>query len=193
VTAAARTCILGAAVAAACTPKAAPSTSAADAGASDTRVVDTRVVDTRDARELATAPSAAAPRPENTRWSGAYTSAAASIYVPDAAEWSGFKWRGADAGDAIGEGTISLTIDGQTHLVTGSAAGPIGDVILTGTAEGGRLTASVRRKDPRDQGLTGTLVASPAPDHIDGTMRLSFGDAHLVREATFHLTNAKLP
>jgi hypothetical protein len=188
VTAAARRCILGAAVAAACTPKAAPSTSPADAGAGDTSVIDSQ-----DAGVLATAPSAAPPRPENTRWSGAYTSAAASIYVPDAAEWSGFKWRGADAGDAIGEGTISLTIDGQTHLVTGSAAGPIGDVLLTGTAEGGRLTASVRRKDPRDQGLTGTLVASPAPDHIDGTMRLSFGDAHLVREATFHLTNAKLP
>jgi hypothetical protein len=182
VTLGARACLFGAAVAAACTPNGAPSTLAAEAGGIDA-----------SASVPGTAPSAGAAQKEASRWAGTYKSVAASIYVPDAAEWSGFKWRGADAGEGLGEGPISLTVDARTHLVSGAAGGPIGDVILTGTDDDGRLVASVRRKDARDQGLTGTLVAVPSPDHIDGTMRLSYGDAHIVREATFHLTTAAPP
>jgi hypothetical protein len=128
-----------------------------------------------------------------SRWTGTYRSAAGAIHVPDGGEWSGFKWRGDDAGDGVGDGTMTLTVDGTTQRVEGTAAGAIGEVLLTGAAQGGQVTASVRRKDPADRGLTGTLVATQTADKVDGTMRLSFGDAHILREASFTLAKAPAP
>jgi hypothetical protein len=125
-----------------------------------------------------------------SRWTGTYDSKAGSIHVPDGGEWAGFKWRGDDAGDGIGEGSLSLTLDPGSGTVTGAADGVIGPVLLSGTVEEGRVTASVRRKEPSDRGLTGTLVAAQTGDRMEGTMRLSFGDAHLLREVSFRLAEA---
>jgi hypothetical protein len=103
------------------------------------------------------------------------------------------KWRGDDAGEGLGEGSISLTIDTGAHVVTGLADGPIGDVLLSGAVDDGKVTASVRRKNATDRGLTGTLIATLTAERVEGMMRLSFGDAHIIREATFRLTAAPSP
>jgi len=134
------------------------------------------------------APSSSVARAEGTtRWTGTYKSGAAPFYVPDGGEWSGYKWRGDDGGDGLGEGSLSIAIAGS-HAVTGEASGAIGDALIVGVATDDQLTASVRRKDPADHGLTGTLVATKsAADRLDGTMRLSFGDAHVLREVAFSL------
>jgi hypothetical protein len=100
-------------------------------------------------------------------------------------------WRGDDAGDGLGEGNLSVTIDRKTGAVHGAADGPIGDTLLVGAMQGETLTASVVRKDPLDRGLTGTAVAKSSGDSVTGTMRLSVANARVVREATFTLAREK--
>ena len=51
----------------------------------------------------------------------------------------------------------------------------------TGPATERLLTATIRRKDPADDGLTGTLVAKVAGDALEGTMKLAESNAAVVR------------
>ena len=55
--------------------------------------------------------------------------------------------------------------------------------LLDGHLEGGTLTANVRRKDPADAGLTGTLIATVKGDKLDGEMKLAEANAAAVRGA----------
>jgi hypothetical protein len=150
-------------------------------------------VDAREPSAEAAAPSPserASPAPAAHHWTGTYRSVAGTFHVPDGGEWSGYRWRGDDAGEGLGEGPLSLTIDPSGRIVTGTAGGAIGDALIDGAADAERVTASLRRKNPSDRGLTGTLVATRRDGGLEGTMRLSFGDGHLLREATFHLAPA---
>ena len=49
----------------------------------------------------------------------------------------------------------------------------------------GMLAASLRRKDPTDQGFAGTLLGAVAGDQVEGTMNVSLGLASALRTATF--------
>ncbi|MCA9590719.1 MAG: hypothetical protein KC657_35710, partial [Myxococcales bacterium] len=51
----------------------------------------------------------------------------------------------------------------------------------------GVVTGTISRKDPSDEGLTGTLHGKRQGDAITGTMRLAGGYAQKVREARFEL------
>jgi hypothetical protein len=138
----------------------------------------------------ASSPSAsasAAPASSPVAWSGTYTSTAGSLYVYDGGEWKGVHFRGDDASVGLGEGSLSLTIDPKTSQVHGVGAGPIGDVIVAGAVTGDEVSFSVLRKDTTDRGLTGTGVGKLSHDSLTGTMRLSRGDAHVIREAKFDL------
>lgn len=142
---------------------------------------------------LPAAPSAsasAAPAPTSVRWSGTYTSAPGTFYVRDGGEWKGVHFRGDDAAIALGEGALSFTVDRKTSLLRGAGSGPLGDVVLSGAVTGSEVTFSVLRKDAANRGLTGTGVGTIAGDSLTGTMRLSRGDAHVIREATFTLAKA---
>lgn len=125
----------------------------------------------------------------NETWGGTYVSEAGSLYVVDGGEWAGVKWRGDDASVGLGEGVISLTIQGAR--VTGTGSGPIGDVVWSGAIDNERLTASVQRKDPLDRGFTGTAVGKVSRDHIVGTMRLSLADARVIRDVQYSLSRTK--
>lgn len=118
-------------------------------------------------------------------WTGTYVSEVGSFYVFDAGEWAGVTWRGADAGSGLGRGELTLTVERATRRVSGTANGAIGDVVLLGTIDNGTLAASVLRKSPLDGGLAGTAIGEVSRDQIVGTMRLSSGDARLIREARF--------
>jgi len=113
--------------------------------------------------------------------------------VPDGKEWSGVRWRGDDAGDGIGAGTISLTLDPAARRASGVLDGVLGAARIVGIFADGGLAASVERMDPTDRGFTGTLlgnVANDKPGTLNGTMRLSLGDGRLIRDGTFSLSKA---
>jgi hypothetical protein len=140
--------------------------------------------------------SAATPKKSApTTWSGTYTASPGSLYVYDGGEWKGVHFRGDDASIGLGEGPLSFTVDPKTRELRGTASGPLGDVLLTGVvstdiATDSALSFSVVRKDPADHGLTGIGVAHMGEHTLTGTMRLSRGDAHVIRDVTFTLTPA---
>ena len=137
----------------------------------------------------ATSASAATASSSGT-WSGTYKSVAGSLYYPTDApngkEWKDFKWQGDDAGVGLGEGTMTVAVDGAGH-VTGTAEGPLGPVTLNGVLEKEQLTAKIERKEA-DRGLTGTAIGKLVGDKLEGTMRLSLPEANVLRAATFSLT-----
>jgi len=123
-------------------------------------------------------------------WSGTYASAPGSLYVYDGGEWKGVHFRGDDASIGLGEGPLSFTLDATTHELRGTASGPIGDVILAGVVspdalEHNEITFSILRKDTTDRGFTGTGVGKMSGKSIAGSMRLSRGDAHVIRDVRF--------
>jgi hypothetical protein len=137
--------------------------------------------------------SAVAPKPPApVVWSGSYASKPGSLYVYDGGEWKGFHFRGDDASIGLGEGKLSLTIDPKDPALHGTGTGPLGDVILTGASDAktGEVTFTLLRKDTTDRGFTGTGVGHITGKTLTGTMRLSRGDAHVIRDATFSLAPA---
>jgi hypothetical protein len=132
-----------------------------------------------------TAPSAV------STWTGKYTSEPGSLYVVDGGAWAEVKWRGDDAGLGLGDGSMTLTVNSTTHDVHGTADGAIGSVVIVGSISENSVTASVLRKDPADQGLTGTVVAKVTGEALTGTMRLSVANARVIREVKFSLSPAK--
>lgn len=135
----------------------------------------------------ASAATSAAPVGGPRTFKGTYTAAHAGFYVPDGAPYDGVKFRGDDAGDALGDGTLSITID-ESGIVSGEGAGPLGAITIAGIERDGDVTFTVARKDPNDLGGTGTGIGTLSAKSLDGTMRVSAYRAQIIREATFKLT-----
>ncbi len=133
-----------------------------------------------DAGDASTAPATAT-------FKGKYTVAAGTMYVPDAKDWSSVKFKNDDS-KLLGDGELSLTIDPAGRVTGTSEGGPLGAAVIEGMREGESLAAAVRRKDPSDDGLTGTLQGKVAGDKVDGTMQLAEFNAAVVRTATFSVT-----
>ncbi len=131
------------------------------------------------------APTASAAASAGSRWTGTYKSAAGTLYIPP--DWKSVRWSGADTQAGIGEGTMALDVDPATGRVAGTLEGPLGPASVDGVVSGGKLTASILRKDPSDRGFAGTLVGSVEPDRAAGTMNLSSAEANAIRAATFAL------
>ena len=85
----------------------------------------------------------------------------------------------------IGEGALSLRVDGSSGRASGAVDGPLGPATLEGVVTDGKVTAQITPKDPPDGGFAGTLVGSLANDQMEGTMSVSSGFAGAVRKATF--------
>jgi hypothetical protein len=123
-------------------------------------------------------------------YAGKYTVSAGKMYVPDQKDWSSVKFKN-DETKMLGDGELVLSVDGQGRVSGSTEAGPLGASVLDGISDGTTLTAAVRRKDPSDEGLTGTLVAKIAGDALDGTMKLAEANAAVVREAKVDLKAKK--
>jgi hypothetical protein len=123
-------------------------------------------------------------------YAGKYTVSAGKMYVPDQKDWSSVKFKN-DETKMLGDGELVLSVDGQGRVSGSTEAGPLGASVLDGISDGTTLTATVRRKDPSDEGLTGTLVAKIAGDALDGTMKLAEANAAVVREAKVDLKAKK--
>jgi hypothetical protein len=118
-------------------------------------------------------------------WAGKYKSEAASITVPP--EWKKVHWSDTKSTEGVGEGAMTLAIDGATGHVTGTLEGPLGPATLDGSSAGGAVSATLVRKDPGDHGFGGTLLATVSGDELEGSMNLSLGTGGVVRTATFSL------
>jgi hypothetical protein len=126
-------------------------------------------------------PEAAAPKAAATTWSLKYTLAPADMYVSEQDKKSvHFK---NDPDKYVGDGTISLTVQPDGQVTGASDAPPLGPTLIAGLVHDGELTATVRRTNPSDEGLTGTITAKIAGDKLDGTAKLAESNAAVVREA----------
>jgi hypothetical protein len=132
--------------------------------------------------------SAMAPTGADDHWHGTYKSASGELYIPP--DWKNVRWNVKETPSGIGEGAMTLSVDPSSGRALGSLDGPLGPGIVDGLLSEGKLTAIVARKDPADQGFTGTLVGSMSGDHAEGTMSLSLAEASAVRRATFALSRA---
>src|SRR5262249_16671407 len=119
----------------------------------------------------AAAPALSGRAPDDSPlvYTGSYRTVPGTLYVPSGPEWSGVKWRGEAASVGLGDGALSLRI-AKTGRVEGSLEGAVGPARITGSWVDGTLTGTLSRKDPSDEGFTGTMVgktvgqsATPAP------------------------------
>jgi len=124
--------------------------------------------------------------PPKNEWSGSYTAHPAQITVPDGGEWAGVKFRGEDASDGLGEGPLHIEIS-AANIVSGEGDGALGGFAIAGSSSGNTITFSVRRKDPKDMGFTGTGRATISENKIDGSLRVSKATGNVIREADFSL------
>ena len=113
---------------------------------------------------------------------GKYTVTAGTMYVPAEKDWASVKFKN-DESKMLGDGEMTLSIDPSGRVSGATEAGPLGTSVLEGYSDNGLLTATIRRKDPSDEGLTGTLVATVAGDVLAGTMTLAESNAAVVRVA----------
>jgi hypothetical protein len=136
----------------------------------------------------ASASTTAATSTASRSWQGTYKSAASTLTVPP--DYKKTHWSDTQTTAGIGDGPLSLTVDGASGHVSGTVDGPLGPGTVDGVIADGKLAATIRRKDPTDQGFSGTLLGSIGSDRLDGTMNLSLGGAGALRTATFTLTPA---
>jgi hypothetical protein len=133
----------------------------------------------------ASAAASASPAAATRTWKGEYKSTAAALAIPS--DRSKVHWSDAPSTTGVGDGTLTVTVDGASGRATGEVSGPLGPANVEGLVADGKLTAAVRRKDPTDRGFTGTLSGAIAGDKVDGTMSVSLGQASSLRSATFSL------
>ncbi len=133
-------------------------------------------------------PSATISSRTAVAWRGTYKSTSGSLYIP--ADWKEVHWRVKETSDGIGEGTIALELDPMTGRVHGTLNGSLGQGKVAGFVSEGKLTASIVRSDPSDEGFAGTMIASVVKDRIAGTMAVSPATAGAVRTGTFELSPA---
>jgi hypothetical protein len=119
-------------------------------------------------------------------WRGSYKSEPGALYIPP--EWKDVHWRVKDNDGGIGEGTIAVQVDPTTRRVVGTLDGPLGPATIDGVVAEGKMTGTIVRKDPRDQGFMGTLVGTVADGRSEGTMSVSLAEASAIRHATFAMT-----
>lgn len=124
--------------------------------------------------------TAAAGSPSS--WSVKYTLTPATMYIPDSKDWSNTKFKNEES-KYLGEGTISLTIAADGRVTGVSEGGPLGAALLDGFFDGTNLSAVIRRKDPTDDGLTGTLAGVVKGGSLEGGLKLAESNAAVVREA----------
>ena len=136
----------------------------------------------------AAAHGAADPSPRMSgAWQGSYTSTAGPLYVPPG--WN-VRWSGGDGSTGIGEGTLTMTIDSASRRIGGLVEGPLGPATLDGLATNETVAATIFRKIPGDYGFTGTLAGAIHDGRVEGTLRVSSGEASMIRTATFALAPA---
>lgn len=132
------------------------------------------------------AASSAAPAANTpSSFAGKYAAEPATLYIPEEKDWKGTKQAKDDPSKLVGEGTLTFTIDGAGRVEGTIDSGPASPAVIHGAVDGENLSATIRRKDPADEGLYGTAVAKVKGKSIEGVLKLSDARAALLREAKF--------
>ncbi|MBX3229728.1 MAG: hypothetical protein KIT84_05290 [Labilithrix sp.] len=152
-----------------------------------TKEVDAGAVVATDAAAGPADAGAAEPASTKATWSGPYTLAPGTLSIPTGnKDYAGVKQFKDDPSKHMGDGKIELTVDGEK--VAGTIEGAAGPAIIEGSVVDGEIRGVVRRKDPKDDGLTGTIAAKIAGASAEGTLNLADGTTAIVREAKITLT-----
>lgn len=117
-------------------------------------------------------------------YAGTYTLEPAKYYIPDSSGWNGVKQVKDEPAKATGEGAFTLSVDPGGKVTGEIASGPASPAVIDGQMVGDEIRGNVRRKTLTDDGLTGTIVATPAGE---GKMALADATSALVREAKLTL------
>jgi hypothetical protein len=131
--------------------------------------------------------SSSAEAPATITWHGTYKSVASSVTIPPSLKAG--SWTNADTQAALGDGTLTLAVEPRSGRVSGSLEGPLGPASVTGFSADGKLTATIRRIDPSDEGFTGTLEAEVKDAKLEGTMNGALARANAVRTASFTMAS----
>ncbi len=118
-----------------------------------------------------------------TEWTGTYKSTEGTLTLP-----KDVKWKVPESAAGIGDGTLAITVEPASGRARGTVEGALGPATIDGVVVGGKLTATIARKDPTDHGFTGTLSGDLGDAGAHGTMNLAPADATAVRSATFDLS-----
>ncbi len=119
-------------------------------------------------------------------YAGTYVSQQSTLTVPEGAEWKGVKFRGEESPLGLGEGPMELIVDtsGRAH---GTVMGQLGPALVTGVFSSGVVAGTVYRKDPSDNGFTGSFYAKLAGDTFTGELKVSSGNGAILRDAKISL------
>lgn len=135
----------------------------------------------------ATPTASAAPQGAAASYGGTYSVAPASFYIPAAKDYASVKQVKDDPSKHVGDGALTVGIAADGRVSGTIDAGPAGPAVIDGMKVGDEIRGTVRRKDPSDDGLTGTLSGKVSGDAIEGTLALAEAHAAIVREGKFTL------
>ena len=128
--------------------------------------------------------SAGPAKQEAASYEGKYTATPSTLFIPsENKDYTGVKQAKDDETKMVGEGTVSLTVDGTGRVAGAIDSGPVAPAIVDGVVSDGVLSGTVRRKDATDNGLHGTIAGKVASDGVEATMKLSDANAGILREA----------
>jgi hypothetical protein len=124
-------------------------------------------------------------------WTGEYDAKVARVEMPAGIRDSTRKKEPGRV--AMGKGTVTLTIaDGGD--VSGSGKGALGDLVLVGQAEEGKVRASISPATPdQDPALSGVLYLELGGSALTGTLRVAGPDSVVVRQSAIKLTRVSPP
>jgi hypothetical protein len=126
------------------------------------------------------------------KYEGKYTATAGALYIPsDNKDYTGVKQAKDEGTKMVGDGTLTLDLDGEGRLTGAFESGPAESSLIDGTVADGNVAGTVRVKNAREDGLHGSLVGKIAGDTIEGTMKLADSNASVLRDVKFTVTKKK--
>jgi hypothetical protein len=139
--------------------------------------------------QASAAPSAsAASKPVGgaAKYDGKYTATPAALYIPsDNKDYTGVKQAKDEGTKMVGDGTLTLDVDGEGRVTGTFESGPAQGSLVDGTVADGNVSGTVRVKTAGEDGLHGSLVGKMAGDAIEGTMKLADSNASVLRDVKF--------
>ena len=131
--------------------------------------------------------SSAKPAGQAATYGGSYSLSPATYYIPSAKDYGNVKQAKDDPTKHVGEGKLTLTVDGDGKVTGTIDSGPASPGVIEGSMIDGEIRGFVRRTDPSDQGLTGTFTVKPSGNAGEGTLALAEANAAVVREGKLSL------
>lgn len=134
-----------------------------------------------------TATTATTATGKASSYAGTYSVSPAKIYIPSAKDYASVKQAKDDPTKHVGDGSLTLMVDANGHVTGTIDSGPASPALVDGSLVESEIRGTVRRKEPNDHGLTGTLVGKISGESVEGTLSLAEANASIVREGKLAL------